>query len=341
MKLVTFINPEGNARVGAIAKNSSGASIVVDVDQAYRTLQAQGDVHPGMDLSPLKDMMTVILMQDRSKEMIEEVLKNLSAGKLADDLPCLLEESNTRLLSPVPRPVSVRDGYAFRQHVETMRKSRGMEMIPEFDNAPILYFSNHMAVTGPGDLAISKKSTAKTDYELEVAIIIGREGRNIKASEADDYIFGYMIMNDWSDRHVWLTHESKMSLGPTKSKDFATSLGPYLVTPDELKDVCIPSDVGNRHDIEMKCSVNGKVYSSGNLKTMSWTFAQLIEFASDGVMLYPGEVIGSGTVGTGCFAELNLSKVTDGMWLQDGDEVVCDVDRLGQLKNKLSITELG
>jgi fumarylacetoacetate (FAA) hydrolase len=205
-------------------------------------------------------------------------------------------------------------------------------MIPEFDDFPIFYFTNHLAVTGPGDVSVQKKAQDKLDFELEVAIVVGREGRNIPASKADEYIFGYMIMNDWSARTLQMD-EMKLNLGPAKGKDFATSLGPYLITRDELAKYAVPGPNGERHDLKMQCSVNGKLLSLGNLKDMSWTFAQILERVSYGVTVYPGEVIGSGTVGTGCLLELNGSKITDNLWLKPKDVVVMEVDALGRLEN--------
>ena len=240
--------------------------------------------------------------------------------------------SDTPLLSPVPRPSSMRDGYAFRQHVEAARRNRGVEMIPEFDEFPVFYFTNHQAVIGPGPMAVMPEHLKKLDFELEACIVIGKEGRNIKASEADEYVFGYAVMNDWSARYLQM-EEMKLSLGPAKGKDFATAIGPYLVTRDELASRRILGPDGERYDLTMTCRVGTEEVSRGNLKDMSWTFAQLIERASYGVTLYPGDVIGSGTVGTGCFLELNGSKVYDNRWLGIGDEVTCSIEMLGDLTN--------
>jgi fumarylacetoacetate (FAA) hydrolase len=240
--------------------------------------------------------------------------------------------TDTELLAPVPRPSSMRDGYAFRQHVEAARRNRGVEMIPEFDEFPVFYFTNHGSVIGPGPMEVMPEHLKKLDFELEAAIVIGKEGRNIKASEADDYVFGYMVMNDWSARYLQM-EEMKLSLGPAKGKDFATAIGPYLVTRDELASRRIPSPVGERYDLAMTCRVGTEEVSRGNLKDMTWTFAQIIERASYGVTLYPGDVIGSGTVGTGCFLELNGSKVYDNRWLGIGDEVTCSIEMLGDLTN--------
>jgi fumarylacetoacetate (FAA) hydrolase len=226
----------------------------------------------------------------------------------------------------------MRDGYAFRQHVATARKNRGLEMIPEFDQFPVFYFTNHQAVIGPGELHVQKLHMDKLDFELEVAVVLGKGGKNVRAEDADDLVFGYTIMNDFSARALQM-EEMKLSLGPAKGKDFATALGPWLVTRDELEARRTRTAHGEQHDLEMRASVNGIQVSRGNLKDMTWTFAQILERASYGVTLYPGDVIGSGTCGTGCFLELNGSKITDNQWLRSGDVVALEVDGLGRLEN--------
>jgi fumarylacetoacetate (FAA) hydrolase len=240
--------------------------------------------------------------------------------------------SSLKLLSPIPRPPSMRDGYAFRQHVETARRNRGLEMIPEFDQFPVFYFTNHQAVIGPGDVKVMPRHLEKLDFELEAAIVVGRRGRNIKASEADEYIFGLTIMNDLSAR-VLQMDEMKLSLGPAKGKDFATALGPYLVTPDELE--VKKTANGAAYPLAMRAFVNGVKVSEGNLGDMNWTFAQILERVSYGVDIFPGDVIGSGTVGTGCFLELNGSGITKNQWLQVGDVVTLEIDKLGKLENRI------
>jgi fumarylacetoacetate (FAA) hydrolase len=228
----------------------------------------------------------------------------------------------------------MRDGYAFRQHVEAARRNRGVPMIEEFDHFPVFYFTNHQAVTGPGPIPVQKQALDKCDFELEAAIVVGKKARNLKSSQADEAIFGYLIMNDWSARTLQM-EEMKLSLGPAKGKDFATSLGPYLVTRDELQSKRIMGEHGERYDLRMKCFVNGIQVSDGNLKDMTWTFAQILERVSYGVTVYPGDVIGSGTVGTGCFLELNGSKITQNQWLKPGDDVVLEIEGLGTLRNKI------
>ncbi len=251
--------------------------------------------------------------------------------------PAIVSAYDSRLYSPVPRPVSMRDGYAFRQHVETARRNRGLEMIPVFDEIPIFYFTNHLTVTGEGDVNVQEQHLNQLDFELEIAIVIGKEGKNIPANKADEHIFGFTVMNDWSARALQM-QEMQMNLGPAKGKDFATSLGPCLVTMDEFKHKRIDTPNGAQYDLTMTTRINGEEVSRGNVKDMHWTFAQIIERASYGVTLYPGEVIGSGTCGTGCLLELNGSKVfTPAKWLHDGDVVECEIEGIGILENRVKL----
>lgn len=248
--------------------------------------------------------------------------------------------SSVELIAPVPFPSSCRDGYAFRQHVAAARRNRKVEMIPEFDQYPIFYFTNHHGITGPGEIRCMPDHFEKLDFELEVAIVIAKHGRNIRAAEADEYIGGLMIMNDISARRLQM-EEMMLSLGPAKGKDFATSIGPWLVTTDELEELAVPAKeghTGKNWNLRMQCKVNGVKVSDGNLSDMDWTFAEIIERASYGTDLHPGDIIGSGTVGTGCFLELNgTGKLNDPaykeQWLQDGDTVELEIDRLGILTN--------
>ena len=246
------------------------------------------------------------------------------------------------LLAPVPFPTSCRDGYAFRQHVAAARRNRKVEMIPEFDQYPIFYFTNHHSIQGPGAIRCMPDHFEKLDFELEVAIVICRHGRNIAAEVADQYIGGLMIMNDMSARRLQM-EEMLLNLGPAKGKDFSTVIGPWLVTLDELKGFEIPAKenhTGRSWNLKMTCHVNGKQVSEGNVGDMDWTFAEIIERASYGADLYPGDVIGSGTVGTGCFLELNgTGKLNDPnyqeQWLQAGDIVEMEVEGLGKLNNNI------
>ncbi len=250
--------------------------------------------------------------------------------------------SEARILAPVPNPTSCRDGYAFRQHVAAARRNRKVDMIPEFDQYPIFYFTNHNAIQGPGAIPCMPDHFKKLDFELEAAIVICKKGRNIKAQDADSYIGGYMIMNDMSARTLQM-EEMLLNLGPAKGKDFSTVIGPWLVTPDELEPYKIPAKpnhVGNNYNLKMTCKINGVQVSEGNMGDMDWTFAEIVERCAYGVDILPGDVIGSGTVGTGCFLELNgTGKLNDPnyqeQWLQDGDVVEMEIDGLGHLTNTI------
>ena len=272
-------------------------------------------------------------LMERAKKVNEEII----SGKLEAK-----EEVFFELLAPVPHPTSCRDGYAFRQHVASARRNRKADMIPEFDQYPIFYFTNHNAIQGPGDIECMPDHFQKLDFELEAAVVIGKKGRNITAAEADDYIAGYMIMNDMSARTLQM-EEMVLNLGPAKGKDFSTVIGPWLVTPDELEVYKIPAKeghVGNRYDLKMKCWVNGLEVSSGSVGEMDWTFAEIIERCAYGVDILPGDVIGSGTVGTGCFLELNGTGLLNDpnfkpQWLQPGDIVEMEISGLGRLSNTI------
>lgn len=246
------------------------------------------------------------------------------------------------LLAPVPFPASCRDGYAFRQHVAAARRNRKVDMIPQFDEYPIFYFTNHHSIQGPGPIRCMPDHFEKLDFELEAAIVICKHGRNIRAKDADNHIGGLMIMNDMSARTLQM-EEMLLNLGPAKGKDFSTVIGPWLITLDELapKQVAAkPNHTGANWNLKMTCKVNGIQVSEGNLGDMDWTFAEIIERASYGVDLYPGDVIGSGTVGTGCFLELNgTGKLNNPsyqeQWLQPGDEIEMEIEELGILHNTI------
>jgi len=213
------------------------------------------------------------------------------------------------LRAPIPQPPSVRDFYAFEQHVRTARASRGLEVPPEWYGRPVFYFSNPAATYGPEDEISFPAASSEWDYELEVAAVIGAEGR----------IAGFTVLNDWSARDLQRA-EMTVGLGPAKGKDFATSLGPVLVTPDELGDL----------RLEMTARINGEERSRGNLGDIHWPFEELAAHAAESTRLVPGDVLGSGTVGTGCILEHG-----DGRWLRSGDEVELEVEGIGVLRNRV------
>lgn len=253
-----------------------------------------------------------------------------------------LNYSDLNILAPVPQPSSCRDGYAFRQHVAAARRNRKVPMIEEFDQYPIFYFTNHNAIQGPGEIVCMPDHFQKLDFELEAAIVIGKKGRNVTAADADDYIAGYMIMNDMSARTLQM-EEMLLNLGPAKGKDFSTVIGPFMITPDELEPFKIqakPNHTGNNYNLSMKCWVNGVQVSEGNMGDMDWTFAEIVERCAYGVDILPGDVIGSGTVGTGCFLELNGTGLLNDpnyqvQWLQPNDVVTMEIENLGRLENTI------
>ena len=232
---------------------------------------------------------------------------------------------------PAPFAVaSLRDFYAFEQHVKTCRAHRGLGMVPQWYEVPVFYFSNPAAVVGPDDPVSAPQGSAALDYELELACVVGEEVRDLPADDsALDCLAGFTVMNDWSARDIQRA-EMAVGLGPSKSKDFATSLGPRVVPLAELNGVYRD---GRLH-LLMTARVNGTEYSRGNAGDMYWTWPQILAHASRDTILKPGDVIGSGTVGTGCILELTPEAV--GGWLKPGDVVELEVERLGVLRNAVA-----
>ena len=237
--------------------------------------------------------------------------------------------NEVQLLAPVPDPQSFRDFYAFEQHVRAARKLRGLEMHPDWFRIPIFYFSNPAAIYGHGSEIPYPRKTNELDFELEFAVIIAGTGSDIPSKDADRHIAGYTICNDWSARDLQ-REEMAMSLGPAKGKDFATSFGPYMVTPDELEDAW---DENGKLNLRMTCHVNGTLISDGNTNDLYHPFKDMIERASMNTKLLSGDYLGSGTVGTGCILELRPENT--GGWIKKGDVVTLEVKRLGVLENKI------
>ena len=215
--------------------------------------------------------------------------------------------ADVELRAPVLHPPSVRDFYAFEQHVRTARALRGQEVPPEWYELPVFYFSNPAAIFGPDDVIPYPEGSEELDYELEVAAMIGAGG----------HIGGFTIMNDWSARDLQRA-EMKVGLGPSKGKDFATSLGPVVVTTDEFDGT----------SGTMVARVNGEERSRGELADMQHSWEAILAYAARNTRLLPGDVLGSGTVGTGCILEHG-----DGRWLQPGDVVELEVEGIGVLRN--------
>jgi 2-keto-4-pentenoate hydratase/2-oxohepta-3-ene-1,7-dioic acid hydratase in catechol pathway len=260
-----------------------------------------------------------------------ELLARSAEQAFADPLD-VLPEAGAELLAPIPAPPSVRDFYAYEAHVRTYREANGQQMDPDWYELPVFYFQNPAAIRPARAEIPMPPGCGKFDYELEFAAVIGRPGANLAPDEAEAHIAGYLLLCDWSARDLQ-ARESRHGMGPVKGKDTATSLGPWLVTPDELE----PRRAGKAFDLEMSASVNGRPYSKGNAGDLYWSFGQMISYASRGTRVQTGDVIGSGTVGTGCVLELSTVHSEDEYpWLEPGDEVRLEADLLGVITARIT-----
>jgi 2-keto-4-pentenoate hydratase/2-oxohepta-3-ene-1,7-dioic acid hydratase in catechol pathway len=323
MKLVSFViaTPLGPfTRTGALYGGS-----VVDLNLAYaRWLADQGEAQPRR----LADAQVPAGML----EFLEGGPSAMAAARRALDYTAALGPSAAgpagetivhsmaavRLAAPVPNPPSLRDFIAFEDHIAATSKKRGQPIPPEWYKMPVYYKGNHRTVIGPEEPLPWPLDTTKLDYELELACVIGRQGRDIAERQAQDYIAGYTIMNDFSARDIQF-QEMACRLGPAKGKDFATALGPCLVTPDEM------ADLGA---LTMIARVNGDEWSRGRFGTIHWSFSQMIAHVSRGETIYPGDVFGSGTVGGGCGLEMDR-------YLKPGDVVELEIQPIGVLRTQV------
>src|SRR5699024_1558991 len=301
MKLLTYSTRETNAQLG----------VLID-EKVYAVNE--------LDSSLPNQMEDFIQQSEENLTTLQKAYNNATSINGFD-----LE--NVNLHAPIRKPGSVRDFMAFEEHLVNAYKRSGMKIPDDWYKIPAFYFTNHRTIQGPNETIERPQSCKMLDFELEVAIIIGKEGKNISAEDADDYIFGYMILNDWSARDLQLK-EMSIGLGPAKGKDFATSIGPYIVTKEELEE----TRDNKGFNLKMTSSINGKKLSDGNLNSIYYSFNEMIEHASQNSILYPGDIIGSGTVGTGCILEHGPDVQT---WLADGDEVTLAVEKLGSLTNKI------
>jgi fumarylacetoacetate (FAA) hydrolase len=253
----------------------------------------------------------------------------LARARAAEGEAFTFEE--VQLLSPIPEPPGVRDFYAFEQHVKSARAKRGLDMIPEWYEIPTFYFTNNSEIYGHNQPVPYPVGSNELDIELEIACVIGRDGKDIPVEEAASYIAGYTIMNDWSARD-FQRKDMKLNLGPGKGKDFATSFGPWLVTSDELATYHTGNGASERYDMTMLARVNGQEISRGNFKDIYYSFPQMIAWASRNARLRAGDVLGSGTVGTGCLLELGTDVHP---WFRRGDIIELEIEGIGVLRNKI------
>ncbi|PIQ28878.1 fumarylacetoacetase [bacterium (Candidatus Blackallbacteria) CG17_big_fil_post_rev_8_21_14_2_50_48_46] len=299
MKLLSFQVKKSLPRAGLLTRHG-----VVDLAAASQQFLTQA----------LPDQVLQVLRQDPGLVQTQHLADWIES----QDSFLALALENVSLCPPVLFPGAMLDFYTFEQHVATCRAKRGLEVVPEWYQYPVYYNGNPRALVGHGVDVFFPKAETKRDYELELAIIIGKEGRDIPRESAHEYIAGYTILNDWSARAIQ-AEVMKVGLGPAKGKDFASSLGPWLVTPDEI---------GDPRDLTMVARVNGEEWSRGNSGSSYYRFEEMIAFASEGVTLYPGDLLGSGTVGTGCGLEL-------GKFLQPGDWVELEIEKIGTLANRV------
>ena len=301
MKFVTFKTSKDEIRAGWICSNG-----VVDMN-----LVSKGELP--------SDLIEFLRGHEQYMQLIEENYMEVESTYSLDEVT---------LMAPLPKPESFRDFMAFDEHVKNAAKRAGDVLAEEYYEIPVFYFSNNKTICGPGVNVARPKKSKRMDYELEIACIIGKEGKDIKAEDAENYIFGYTILTDWSARDFQMK-EMKILLGPAKGKDFATSMGPSLVTKDEIEQFRIED---GRYDMEMTAKVNDVLLSKGNFKNITHSFAKMIERASEDVTLYPGDVLGSGTVGRGCILELGTEVHR---FLEPGDYVELEITGLGKLGNTI------
>jgi len=286
-------------------------------------LAAQGEVQPQKlaDVFLPGDMRAFLEAGPGAMKTARETIafyeqRGIRSGPNGETL--VYQPDEVKLLAPLPNPASVRDFYAFEAHVKKGFEKRGEPMPAEWYQIPVYYRSGHHNIIGTGQDVPWPSFTEKFDYELELAAVIGKKGANIPAAEAREYIAGFTVMNDFSARDIQ-RQEMKVRLGPAKGKEWCTALGPYLVTPDEI---------GDPYNLSMTARINGELWSEGNSHAMYWKFEQMIEFLSKDDTIYPGDVIGSGTVGTGCGLELDR-------WVQRGDVMELEIGRIGVLRNRV------
>ena len=267
-----------------------------------------GALTPGgvVDLSPVAA--TVEMLIELGPSAWDAARTLASTGTAARD---------QRLLAPF-RPSSLRDFLAFEDHAKGGAARRGEELNPAWYRFPVYYKGNHRSIIGPDEDLAWPGFSELLDFELELACVLGARGRDLDVATAQTAVFGYTIMNDWSARDVQ-REEMAMRLGPAKSKDFATSLGPCIVTADELDP---------RDGLRMTARVNGEIWSEASTDAMYWTFPQMIAHVSRGEDVWPGDVYGSGTAFGGCGLDLDR-------WLQPADVVELEVEGIGVLRNSV------
>ncbi len=234
-----------------------------------------------------------------------------------------------KLLPPIIRPSTFRDFYAFEQHVRTARSRRGLDMVAAWYEIPVFYFSNPNSFIADNETVVAPAGSQELDFELELGAVIGKRGRDIPAAKAWEHVAGFTIINDFSARDLQRS-EIEVGLGPAKGKDFATAVGPMLITRDEVFDRIS----GEKISLEMRARLNGRNLSCGNSSALHHSFPKMIAQASRDADLFPGDLIGSGTIGTGCILELGAENT--GGWLKPDDVVELEIEKLGVLHTRVT-----
>ncbi|HET7324997.1 MAG TPA: fumarylacetoacetate hydrolase family protein [Halococcus sp.] len=292
---------------------------LIDVTTGYACVLSERDEATPLELAEAivpPEMCAFLERGERAIEAAQEVVSFVASEDAygPNGARVVFDPEEVQLLSPLPRPNSLRDCMAFEEHVEN---SMGDDIPDVWYELPVYYKGNPDSVVGTGETVEWPSYSDRMDYELELAAVIGREGRDIPVTKAESYIAGYTIFNDFSARDIQL-HEMQGNLGPAKGKDFANALGPYLVTPDEF-------DI---EDATMTAIIDGETWSEGTPGAMQHSFAEIIAHISQSETLHPGDVIGSGTVGKGCGLEL-------GRFLDSGNRVSLSVEGIGTLENQV------
>jgi 2-keto-4-pentenoate hydratase/2-oxohepta-3-ene-1,7-dioic acid hydratase in catechol pathway len=323
MKIVRFVLKSSPLKVPRLGAWQEGR--VIDLAAAYRQLllekgqsSEKGALRLAETLLP-EDLVNFLENGRPAMEAAREALQfAMTPPASRRQYPFIHAQEHIRLLPPIEKPSNLRDFISFETHIRNARKTRGQDVPPAWYEIPAYYKGNTSTIIGPDDEVIWPSYTEKMDYELEFACVIGKEGQDISAEEAEEFIVGYMIMNDFSARDIQ-AKEMSVGLGPAKGKDFATALGPYLVTKDEIPDP---------YQLNMRAYVNGELWTKGTTGDMYRKFPEIISYVSTGERIVPGDVFGSGTVGWGCGLEL-------GKFLKEGDLVELEVEGLGVLRNRI------
>lgn len=310
MKLVTYVAQTAFGefdRAGAVDGDR-----IIDLSAAYEARERDKRGYAGAETARTLVPPSLLELLGREEQGMEAAREAVEFARATDQFSVPLE--GTRLRAPLPRPNSIRDFMLVEEHV----RNSGLDVPPEWYEIPAYWKGNPDAVYGPGDDIRWPEYTEKLDYELEMGLVIGRRAHRVSTEDAPSYVAGYTIFNDWSARDIQM-REMKIMLGPGLGKDFAFSIGPCLVTPDEL---------GDPNAVRMEARVNGETWSSGTVGAMQFGFAELIAHLSREQTLQPGDILGSGTVGRGCGLELDR-------WIQPGDVVELEASGIGVLSNRV------